>query len=333
MEKTNLHYSTKNIPVASERNYKIQLLEKIEAVIKRMRWKATFFDSESDNEDEIVRETYGLKTKATPPPVKEMNAFEKDLIDMINTLKFRKIRNDFQTTLNNDIRSINECNKIYAQADKTTNMYKLSKDEHDKILTNAITSTYKKTDDNIKMDINRRGKKILQDSYIIKRMEINSENNCFFTLKDHKPNFNNNPTTRLINPAKNELGRLSKVILQNLNTKLRNNLKLNQWKNTKDVIHWFKNIKDKHSHKFMIPTKNNNKPNGLVQYVLVLLGSPPCLIPCFSQKNSVLYGNEYSFADFVTCLIHENGNPIVDRGEMSILRNTYIEKKHFATES
>lgn len=84
MEKTNLHYSTKNIPVASERNYKIQLLDKIEAVIKRMRWKAIFFDSETESEDEITRETYGLKTKITPPPVKEMNGFEKDLIDMIN---------------------------------------------------------------------------------------------------------------------------------------------------------------------------------------------------------------------------------------------------------
>ena len=37
MEKTNLQYSTKNIPTKSKRNYKAKLLEKIEAVIQRMR--------------------------------------------------------------------------------------------------------------------------------------------------------------------------------------------------------------------------------------------------------------------------------------------------------
>jgi len=252
MERTNLHYSTKNIPVASERNYKIQLLEKIEAVIKRMRWKAIFFDSENGNGDEIDKENYGLKTKNTPPHVKEMNAFEKDLIDMINTLKFRKVRNNFQSKLNEDIKSIKNDTKIYAQADKTSNMYKLTKSEYDKILTNSITSTYKKTEGNIKKVINTQGKEILQNLDIMNRMEINSENNCFFTLKDHKDNFVNNPTTRLINPAKNELGRMSKVILQNINDSLRNSLALNQWKNTTDVINWFINIKEKNLCKFMI---------------------------------------------------------------------------------
>ena len=44
-------------------------------------------------------------------------------------------------------------------------------------------------------------------------MDINSKN----TLKDHKENFLNNPTVRLKNPAKNELGRISKARLDNIN--------------------------------------------------------------------------------------------------------------------
>ena len=44
-------------------------------------------------------------------------------------------------------------------------------------------------------------------------MEKNGTGNCFITLKDHKENFANKPTVRLINPAKNEIGRLSKSIL------------------------------------------------------------------------------------------------------------------------
>jgi len=46
MEKTNLHYSTKNIPIASNCEYTMKLIEKIEAVIRRMRWKAIFFEAD-----------------------------------------------------------------------------------------------------------------------------------------------------------------------------------------------------------------------------------------------------------------------------------------------
>ena len=54
------------------------------------------------------------------------------------------------------------------------------------------------------------------DKEISDRMDINSKNTCFITLKDHKKNFLNNSTVRLINSAKNELGRSSKAILDNI---------------------------------------------------------------------------------------------------------------------
>ena len=42
-------------------------------------------------------------------------------------------------------------------------------------------------------------------------MQTNAENNWCISLKDHKENFQNNPAVRLINPAENELGKVSKV--------------------------------------------------------------------------------------------------------------------------
>ena len=54
----------------------------------------------------------------------------------------------------------------------------------------------------------------------------------FIALKDHKPNFENNATVTLINPAKNEIGRISKVIFKNINKELQNNSQLQQWNNT-----------------------------------------------------------------------------------------------------
>ena len=47
MEKINLGYSIKNIPIGSGKNCTLKLVEKIEQVIKRMRWKAIRFTSEN----------------------------------------------------------------------------------------------------------------------------------------------------------------------------------------------------------------------------------------------------------------------------------------------
>ena len=57
---------------------------------------------------------------------------------------------------------------------------------------------------------------------------------------------------RLINPAKNELGRISKAILDNINKRLCTRLNINQWKNTASVIEWFKRIEQKYLYKFIM---------------------------------------------------------------------------------
>ena len=53
--------------------------------------------------------------------------------------------------------------------------------------------------------MNLEGKNIAKDKTIANRILVNSRNECFISLKDHKLNFINNPETRLINPAKNEI--------------------------------------------------------------------------------------------------------------------------------
>ena len=63
---------------------------------------------------------------------------------------------------------------------------------------------------------------------MLQHMDIEGESNCFITLKDHKENFQNNPSVRLINLAKNELRRLSKFIIQAVNKELRHEVNLNQ---------------------------------------------------------------------------------------------------------
>ena len=64
MEKKTYNYLTKNISIPSERNYKLQLIEKIEIFLKIMRWKAIMYDAGCKENREV--EKYGLKNIAFP---------------------------------------------------------------------------------------------------------------------------------------------------------------------------------------------------------------------------------------------------------------------------
>ena len=81
---------------------------------------------------------------------------------------------------------------------------------------------------------------------------MNGKNNSFVTLKNHKENFNINPTVRLINPAKNELGHISQAFLEKPNKSIQEAMGLNQWRNIATVIDWFKSIRNKHLCKFFV---------------------------------------------------------------------------------
>ena len=113
--------------------------------------------SEENNKRDPI-ERYGLKTLNCPRQVRELIPFENELISLIRSIKFRKIKNQFQDKLKEDIRQIKNSRKTMTMADKTSNMYRLSKEEHDMLLMNAITRTYKKTNSNVKNVINKEGK-------------------------------------------------------------------------------------------------------------------------------------------------------------------------------
>ena len=49
------------------------------------------------------------------------------------------------------------------------------------------------------------GIKYAKEANILDKVDVNGTANCFVTLQDHKANFLNHPTTRLINPAKNKI--------------------------------------------------------------------------------------------------------------------------------
>ena len=239
MEKINLRYSIKNISIPSEKEYKLKLIEKTESFLKKMRWKAFFFiNSKLPFKDDHNYINYGINSIKYSPQIKEMSSFEKDVIDLIKTIKFRKIKNTFQDKMKKDIKTIQMTNKTLIKGVKTSNMYKLSKEDYNHLLTNAITTTYKKADTKLKDKIYKEGKDVLRNHDVYDKIKINGSSGCFITLKDHKENFINNPTVRLLNPAKNEVGRISKIFLSQINNEVKNKLLVNQWQSTLNVTDW-----------------------------------------------------------------------------------------------
>ena len=67
----------------------------------------------------------------------------------------------------------------------------------------------------------------MNDKEEVKRMETNKEGNRFVKVKDCKENSDNYPTVRLNSPAKNELERISKLILDKISEKISQKFELN----------------------------------------------------------------------------------------------------------
>ena len=89
MNRFSLGYYPKNVPVPSEKEYTLTLLEKTEELYKRMRWKEFVYNKRNETQhDYQPAETYGLRTKKLPPSINELKGFENDLISMIKNIEF-----------------------------------------------------------------------------------------------------------------------------------------------------------------------------------------------------------------------------------------------------
>ena len=163
---------------------------------------------------------------------------------MIANIKFRdkKSYSKHQRELTRLAREINQSDKVFILGDKTTNIYKVSPELYHKMLIDNVSKDYRVAEPNTVHDINIEAKIITEELKIADRVEAHSESPAFISLKDHKTDFKTNPRCRLINPAKSQIGNISKTILQNLNKNVREATGLEQWQSTKQVLQWFTNI-------------------------------------------------------------------------------------------
>ena len=161
------------------------------------------------------------------------------MLKLVQSVEFKSSASKFQCQLSKNKNEIRNCDPLLVSADKTANFYKVTNDRYDKLIDTNINKNYRKASPSLEKAINEEDKQIASELKIYDRVNIMAKQQSFVTLKDHKPNFINKPTCRMINPAKSEIGKISKQILERINVKTRNATNLNQWKNPTDVLTWF----------------------------------------------------------------------------------------------
>ena len=90
MDKFEMQYSSKNISIPSKEDYKIQLISKIELLLKCMRRRALAFLGKLQKDE---AEKYGFRSRNCPPLVKELTNFENDMQLMIKNISFKRANN------------------------------------------------------------------------------------------------------------------------------------------------------------------------------------------------------------------------------------------------
>ena len=99
--------------------------------------------------------------------------------------------------------------------------------------------------------VNEEHQEIVRDFNLEKKLVYKTSSRpAFMNLKDHKPTFRNSPEIRLLNPQKPEVGRISKKILENICEHVIKATGLDLFKNSYEVIEWFKGKRIKKSAKY-----------------------------------------------------------------------------------
>ena len=286
----NIPISMKNIGIPTEFQYQKSLVFRIEDFIRRLRWRCLFIgaptfhpilyensvpqnmqdNSQSQNkpnpssqnpqpEEETPefekQQVYGFKSENSPPVIKELVQFEEELYKLARNIKFRKIHsNKFQNLLKQSIRNVKTSKDMVISADKSHSLYKIPVPVYKKMLRNVVTETYKISSQNKVAQVNKDTLNLIQthEAGLETKVEVFTQTEAFISVKDHKNCFPQKVDVRLINPAKPQLGKITKIKLQTINSELRYKTKLNQLQSTNDAISWFNSLKYKKQRYFLI---------------------------------------------------------------------------------
>ena len=252
MKQLNFGTSLKNIPVLeNKKEHRIQTIQATHIFVNKCRWAAKNALKPMGKE---VKENYGFRSIEAAKKVPELVPFEKRLFELVKNIKYKdpkRPKPELQRKLAKDVACIRKETKVIVASDKTSNYYLVDKEEYKNMIEKDIQKVYKKASDNTEEVMNKKGKVIAHKLEIGNRVFATQKRPAVITLKDHKDNFPNSPETRLINPTKAELGKVSKQKLAKIIAKVKVKTKLTQWKNDLAVIDWFSSLDHKQTLRFI----------------------------------------------------------------------------------
>ena len=225
------------------------MINSSEVFMKKAEWRLQKY---LHPEKFITKETFKFNSLKNPPKSQELQAFRKGFLNLIRNIEFKEQHNQLQNKLKEEIRQINDNTNVIIAADKTSNHYEMPKQEYVNFVKKEVHKEYKKESVINVNKINTAHKDIVRKLNIDDRVFRTVEQECFVSLKDHKPDFHNVPKARLLNNTKCEVGRISHIILSKIVKVVREKTKLNQWKNIYECIDWYKIIPDKSNMNFII---------------------------------------------------------------------------------
>ena len=205
----------KNIPIANKRTYLNMTIQAADKFIRNLEWRTHFYLNPRDTPN--MKENYGFKSLNAPPRTPELRPFEDSLLHLIQNIEFSTISNPYLNTLKNEVKKIEKDPNLIISADKTSNFYKMKPQKYQELLEKNIHKEYKKMNQTAINKVNTSHIEVVNKLDIQDRVFATTPRQAYVTLKDHKDNFNNNPSCRLINPTKPEIGRVSSKILQKIN--------------------------------------------------------------------------------------------------------------------
>ena len=215
----------------------------------RVRWRAFHILYPSNREQ---KKTYGFNTTNPPPILPELSLFEEKMFNLIQKIQFHKKGNPLQTKLKQDIRNMKQEPRVIVPADKTSNFYLTEVAQYNTLLQRSVEAECKRGPQDLVTTYDKEDKAVAEELEIADRMIHKTEKReAFISYKDHGENFLNNPKCRLVNPTKSELGKVAKIILENVVHQAKSKSGLNLWRNTQSVIEWFKVIPDKERQSFI----------------------------------------------------------------------------------
>ena len=223
MERMELGYAPKCIPTASKEAYLNKLLVQTEKFIHRIEWKTYFFLNPGRRGNN--KRSFGFKSESRPDKPEPLLAdFKRRFTYLITNIEHyggKSNSKGLQKRMRDHLNLLKREERVLIPADKTQNKYLAAVPEYKEQVKCSVESEYRKIPHRDEKTILLSHSKLATDLQIADRAEVTNKAECYVTIKDHKEGFPNKISTRLINPAKPELGRIAKIKLEEINNSLR----------------------------------------------------------------------------------------------------------------